>query len=40
MGCWIDLGGSWTEGWVDAELSETKEGDEQALKRILEFLAV
>ena len=38
--CLIDFGGSWTEGWVDAELRETKEGDEQALKRILEFLAV
>ncbi|EHK97581.1 hypothetical protein M7I_6669 [Glarea lozoyensis 74030] len=37
--CLVDFGGSWTEGWVDAELSDTKEGDGQALKRILEFLA-
>lgn len=36
----IDFGGSWTDGWVDAELMETVEGDEQAVRRILHFLAV
>lgn len=34
----IDFGGSYTEGWVDEELMETLEGDEQAVGRILEFL--
>jgi serine/threonine-protein kinase RIO1 len=36
----IDFGGSWTDGWVDKELRETREGDEQAVKRILDFLQV
>jgi serine/threonine protein kinase len=36
----IDFGGSWTDGWVDAKLMETKAGDEQALTRILDFLGV
>jgi hypothetical protein len=36
----IDFGGSWTDGWVDRELRETREGDEQAVKRILDFLQV
>ncbi|TVY42044.1 hypothetical protein LCER1_G008983 [Lachnellula cervina] len=34
----VDFGGSWTDGWVDAELRETEAGDEQALTRILDFL--
>ncbi|TVY23331.1 hypothetical protein LHYA1_G007986 [Lachnellula hyalina] len=34
----VDFGGSWTDGWVDAELRETEAGDEQALTRILGFL--
>ncbi|KAI3322249.1 hypothetical protein HD806DRAFT_536714 [Xylariaceae sp. AK1471] len=34
----IDFGGSYTHGWVDAELMETLEGDEQAVCKILEFL--
>jgi serine/threonine protein kinase len=34
----IDFGGSYTEGWVDEELMETLEGDEQAVGRILKFL--
>jgi serine/threonine protein kinase len=33
----IDLGGGWTPGWVDEELVE---GDEQAVRKILEFLGV
>ncbi|TVY87562.1 hypothetical protein LAWI1_G005477 [Lachnellula willkommii] len=36
----VDFGGSWTDGWVDAELRETEAGDEQALTRILYFLGV
>jgi hypothetical protein len=36
----IDFGGSWTDGWVDRELRETGEGDEQAVGRILDFLQV
>ncbi|KAM0193113.1 hypothetical protein ACHAPI_007843 [Fusarium lateritium] len=34
----IDFGGGFTEGWVDEELAETKEGDEQALTKITELL--
>ena len=30
----IDFGGSYTEGWVDAEISETLEGDEMGLEKI------
>ncbi|CAO2652235.1 Nn.00g005180.m01.CDS01 [Neocucurbitaria sp. VM-36] len=30
----IDFGGSYTEGWVDPELSETKEGDKMGLEKI------
>ena len=30
----IDFGGSYTEGWVDAELEETKEGDRQGIDKI------
>ncbi|TVY12805.1 hypothetical protein LARI1_G009293 [Lachnellula arida] len=36
----VDFGGSWTDGWVDAELRETEAGDEQALTRILDFLDI
>ncbi|RDL33118.1 uncharacterized protein BP5553_08557 [Venustampulla echinocandica] len=36
----INFGGSYTEGWVDEELMETLEGDEQAVDRILEFLNI
>ncbi|KAF5642266.1 uncharacterized protein FTJAE_3741 [Fusarium tjaetaba] len=35
----IDFGGGYTEGWIDEDLAETKEGDEQALKRIIEMLS-
>lgn len=31
----IDLGGGFTKGWVDEELSDTVEGDEQALCNIM-----
>ena len=30
----IDFGGSYTEGWVDAELEETKDGDRQGVDKI------
>ncbi|KAH7222607.1 uncharacterized protein BKA55DRAFT_584726 [Fusarium redolens] len=35
----IDFGGGYTRGWVDEELAETKEGDEQALNKITELLS-
>ena len=34
----IDFGGGFTDGWVDEELVETTEGDEQALAKIVELL--
>ncbi|KAL2686999.1 hypothetical protein Neosp_004548 [[Neocosmospora] mangrovei] len=34
----IDFGGGFTAGWVDSQLRETMEGDEQALDRIDTFL--
>ncbi|KAF2032080.1 hypothetical protein EK21DRAFT_61684 [Setomelanomma holmii] len=34
----IDFGGSYTEGWVDPELSETKEGDRMGLKKVVQAL--
>lgn len=34
----IDFGGSYTEGWVDPELSDTLEGDEQGLKKVQDAL--
>lgn len=34
----IDFGGSYTEGWVDPELSETLEGDEQGLEKVQQAL--
>ncbi|KAE9373738.1 hypothetical protein N431DRAFT_438912 [Stipitochalara longipes BDJ] len=36
----IDFGGSYTEGWVDEELMETLEGDEQAVGKIRDFLNI
>ncbi|KJZ70014.1 hypothetical protein HIM_10595 [Hirsutella minnesotensis 3608] len=36
----IDFGGGWTNGWVDAELADTVEGDKQAIDKIGEFLKV
>ena len=36
----IDFGGGYTKGWVDEELQETLEGDEQALGRIHDFLKI
>lgn len=36
----IDFGGSYTEGWVDEELMETFDGDEQAVGRIFKFLGI
>lgn len=36
----IDFGGGWTDGWVDKELADTVEGDQQALIKIDEFLKV
>lgn len=34
----IDFGGGWSEGWVDENLQNTVEGDQQGVKSILEFL--
>ncbi|KAL7922738.1 hypothetical protein ACQKWADRAFT_292276 [Trichoderma austrokoningii] len=36
----IDFGGGWTEGWVDEELADTVEGDEQAISKIRDFLEI
>jgi hypothetical protein len=36
----IDFGGGYTKGWVDQELLETLEGDEQALGRIDDSLKI
>lgn len=36
----IDFGGGWTEGWIDEELADTVEGDEQAVKRIMQFMDI
>ncbi|RDL30717.1 Protein kinase-like (PK-like) [Venustampulla echinocandica] len=38
--CLVDFGGSFTDGWVDVELKETCRGDEQAVKKIIDFLAI
>ncbi|KAF5247365.1 hypothetical protein FANTH_6456 [Fusarium anthophilum] len=35
----VDFGGGYTRGWVDEELAETKQGDEQALEKIIELLS-
>lgn len=34
----IDFGGSYTEGWVDPGLAETREGDEMGLEKIVNAL--
>lgn len=34
----IDFGGGWTDGWVDADKEDTMEGDEQAIRKILDAL--
>ncbi|KAI1190754.1 hypothetical protein F5B17DRAFT_38204 [Nemania serpens] len=34
----VDFGGGYTHGWVDKELMESRQGDEQAVGKILEFL--
>lgn len=34
----IDFGGSYTEGWIDAEISDTKEGDDQGLEKVQDVL--
>lgn len=34
----IDFGGGWTDGWVDEELADSVEGDNQAVSRIMNFL--
>jgi serine/threonine protein kinase len=34
----IDFGGSYTEGWVDPELSETMEGDDMGLEKVVKAL--
>ena len=34
----IDFGGSYTEGWVEPELEETREGDLQGIEKIVEGL--
>ncbi|KAH7392362.1 hypothetical protein DE146DRAFT_766606 [Phaeosphaeria sp. MPI-PUGE-AT-0046c] len=34
----IDFGGSYTEGWVDPELSETREGDDMGLEKVVKAL--
>lgn len=36
----IDFGGGFTEGWVPEELAGTVEGDEEAVKKIADFLGV
>lgn len=36
----IDFGGGWTDGWVDEELADSVEGDNQAVTRIMTFLGV
>lgn len=34
----VDFGGSYTEGWVDPELSDTLEGDEQGVQKVQKAL--
>ncbi|KAF4470344.1 kinase-like domain [Fusarium albosuccineum] len=36
----IDFAGGWLEGWVDEELAGSKEGDDQAVRKITEFLGL
>ncbi|KAF5685732.1 hypothetical protein FDENT_6067 [Fusarium denticulatum] len=35
----IDFGGGYTQGWIDEDLAETKQGDEQALEKITHLLS-
>ncbi|KAH7245329.1 hypothetical protein BKA59DRAFT_475681 [Fusarium tricinctum] len=35
----IDFGGGFTQGWVEEELADTKEGDKQALTKIAQLLS-
>jgi len=34
----IDMGGSYTEGWIDPELQETEEGDDMGVEKIVNAL--
>lgn len=34
----IDFGGSYTEGWVDPEIAETKQGDNMGVKKVVNAL--
>ncbi|KAI8715040.1 Protein kinase domain-containing protein [Fusarium sp. LHS14.1] len=36
----INFAGGWTEGWVDEELANSMDGDDQAVKNITRFLGV
>lgn len=36
----IDFGGGFSEGWVPEELTGTVEGDEEAVKKLVDFLGV
>lgn len=36
----IDFGGSWTEGWVEEHLAETRGGDIQGLRRLVKYLCL
>ncbi|RMJ09585.1 hypothetical protein BHE90_005954 [Fusarium euwallaceae] len=36
----IDFAGGWTKGWVDEELADSMEGDNQAVRNITRFLGV
>src|SRR3569833_1669844 len=36
----IDFGGGWTNGWVSEELTDSLEGDAQAMSWVREFLGV
>lgn len=36
----IDFGGGWTDGWVDQDKQGTMEGDDQAVRKIVEALCL
>ncbi|KAM5356955.1 hypothetical protein ACJ41O_003601 [Fusarium nematophilum] len=36
----VDFGGGYTEGWVPQKLAGTMEGDQHALKKIVEFIGI
>ncbi len=36
----IDFAGGWSRGWVDEQLAGTAEGDDQAVRRIMQLLGV